>query len=498
MTNTKNIFNGKPIRAEYSTENSEWLFSIVDMCAALSRSENPTNYWSVMKSRLKKENSQTLTSCKGLKMKAPDGKMRVTDVVNKSIIIELAKMIKNSPHTDAFIEWADAFGVASKKYVLKHKDISVIEVGLDDNGAMASFGKVYNEAHLPVGTISKVGIDYGEIKSWWKNRSIPSSREKLTEMLQELGMLFPQQLLDKSFGLSLSDQYWISPIQEELKWASINFFNNAFSEDVGNMLFGGAINGSDANLVSPDNTSDGILKKKWKIINGKRCLIKGGTLPTNQEVANEVLATMICKRLSIPHIPYELLDIDGVKHSVCEDFITGETELVPAARIKCLYKKDNKTSDYEAYVMQVEKLGISDARLKTDMMLVLDYIMVNTDRHYNNFGVIRNADTLEWLSVAPIFDTGMSLWCRTGIDAESAKIEGKPFRGKMIEQIKFVKDFSWLNLDALNGIEDEFLDILNTVADPIEFEVRHKKLCAALRERIELFREIIARQQKKR
>ena len=61
------------------------------------------------------------------------------------------------------------------------------------------------------------------------------------------------------------------------------------------------------------------------------------------------------------------------------------------------------------YVNLCEEHGIKNIRHSLDEMLVIDYIVANEDRHFNNFGVIRNAETLEWRSAAPIFDSGTSL-----------------------------------------------------------------------------------------
>ena len=97
---------------------------------------------------------------------------------------------------------------------------------------------------------------------------------------------------------------------------------HAFSDDVGNILFGKGSSNDNMSLMSPDNTSDGWLKKKWKIMDGKRCLIKGGSGATQQEPHNEVLASSIMKRLDIPHVEYSLLIEDDYPYSVCEDFIT--------------------------------------------------------------------------------------------------------------------------------------------------------------------------------
>jgi hypothetical protein len=145
----------------------------------------------------------------------------------------------------------------------------------------------------------------------------------------------------------------------------------------------------------------------------------------------------------------------------------------------------------------VESFNIKDARLRIDQMLVLDFIIANIDRHYNNFGIVRDANTLEWLSVAPIYDSGTSMWCQEmdwQINGVDSSIESKPFRTKHINQIELVKDFSWLNLSALDGIENEFAKILaETATLHPSVERRNKLLCIALATRIKLLKQIVAR-----
>jgi len=491
MAMLKNEFNGKSIRAEYRTEDKQWMFSAVDVVAALAEPANPRKYWNDTKRRLK--DNQLSAKIGQLKMRSADGKSYKTDVLNSEGAIELAGIMK-SPNSKAFIEWLAQFEGAKKKFILKHKDIDVVELDLDENGLISSLGKALDLSHLPIGTAGVNGADAAAIKDWWKGRSIPASRDGLREFLESLDMVLPQELLKRSFGLSLSDQYWICPQGEELSWAKINFFHNEFSEDVGDMLFGkqdskdtGAID-----LTSPDNTSDGVLKKRWNVINGKRCLLKSGSRPFNQEVANEVLASRICERLGIPFVRYEIMEFDGNRYSVCEDFITRDTELVPAFRVKELIKKENHVSDYESFIRKVEEFGIPDVRKRIDMMITLDFIIANTDRHYNNFGLVRNADTLEWISVAPIYDSGTSMWCNeTANMFNRGKDESRPFRSTHERQIELVSNLSWLNVDALDGIEEEYAGILSlSVSDPSEFSARNKALCSALRKRIDMLKAV--------
>ncbi|MDR0976474.1 MAG: hypothetical protein LBL78_01775, partial [Prevotellaceae bacterium] len=74
------LFENKRIRTLWDEEQEKWYFSIVDVIAVLTDSAEPRKYWSVLKTRLKKEGSQLTTNCSQLKMRAADGKMYMTDV----------------------------------------------------------------------------------------------------------------------------------------------------------------------------------------------------------------------------------------------------------------------------------------------------------------------------------------------------------------------------------------------------------------------------------
>jgi cell filamentation protein len=104
MKTSIRFFDDREVRAVWDDENSQWRFSVIDIVAVLSESEDPNNYWYVLKSRLKKENNQLLTICKGLKLKAPDGKMRLSDTLNSEGIISLAKNFPNN-RAMKFLDW---------------------------------------------------------------------------------------------------------------------------------------------------------------------------------------------------------------------------------------------------------------------------------------------------------------------------------------------------------------------------------------------------------
>ena len=347
------------------------------------------------------------------------------------------------------------------EYQLMHGEIPVVSFALDDaTSAILRVGTPDRPEHLPVGVSAhKNRVDRAALNAWWQGRAIPASRQGIRRALDELGVATAQSLLEKCLGLSLSDQYWIRPAGSALRWSEVNFFEHPFSDDVGNILFGRGSGGDPVSLMSPDNTSDGWLKKKGTIVGGKRCLLKGGSGATQQEPYNEVFASRLMQRLQVPHVEYALVYQDGYPFSVCEDFITPNTELVSAWYVMQTRKKENHISVYQHLLQCCAALGIPDVRRRLDEMLAVDYLLVNEDRHQNNFGFIRRADTLEWLGMAPIYDSGSSLWFNTPtpmIRASAPRIASKPFKVSHEEQIKLVSSFAWIDWDALNGIEEDF------------------------------------------
>ena len=384
------------------------------------------------------------------------------------------------------------------KYILMHKDIPVAFLEIDEaSGVISVIGEVYAEKHIPLGiTVKRGKIKRSELNDWWRGRAIPASRSGIKTVLEDLQIATTQRLLEKCLGLSLSDQYWICPQSKNLKWSEINFFENNFSDDMGNILFGKVSSGEmilndEISLMSPDNTSDGWLKKKWKIINGKRCLIKGGSGAIQQEPYNEVIASKIMERLDIPHVKYSLIMEEEYPYSICEDFITPQTELISAWYVMQTEKKPNHISVYQHYVNCCEKLGIPKIKESLDKMMVVDYLIANEDRHQNNFGVIRNAESLNFIGAAPLFDSGTSLWFDkpTPMIGRTAKLQCKPFKNTHEEQIKIVSSFEWLDISKLNGIEEEFREL---VRDSIFIDnIRCDAICKAMKERVNSLKKVI-------
>ena len=103
------LFQDQRVRVHWDSDQEKWYFSIIDVIGVLTGSENPRKYWSVLKTRLKKEGSEVATNCSRLKMKASDGKMRTTDVADTEQLLRLIQSIP-SPKAEPFKVWLAKVG----------------------------------------------------------------------------------------------------------------------------------------------------------------------------------------------------------------------------------------------------------------------------------------------------------------------------------------------------------------------------------------------------
>lgn len=334
-----------------------------------------------------------------------------------------------------------------------------------------------------------------ELSDWFKGRGIPTFRDNLELLLAKLDVSTPTELLDKAFGLSLSDQYWIKPYDSNVLYKDINFFEHDFDDaDFTNATFSNSNDYSTKiSLISPNNTTDGRLKKTWIIENGKRYLLKGGYKNEILQPFNEVLASMISKRLGFFYVPYTLEVLHNKVVSKCPCFIDKNTELISAYQI--LHKNCNKENAYEEYIQILEQHGIENARIMVENMFILDYLILNEDRHLNNFGIIRNVETLKWVSGAPLFDNGQSL---NIIDYNEEEViingQGRFFYKSdtfdtIIPQIQDKKRFDLTNLDR---VVEEFDDLLHKYQHITRMTDRRiNKICTLLFSRIEKLKEML-------
>ena len=333
------------------------------------------------------------------------------------------------------------------------------------------------------------------LTDWFKGRGIPSWRDDLDLLLAKLNITSSFELLDKAFGLSLSDQYWVKPTDSNIQYKDINFFEHDFEDsEFTNATFGNELDSSiKISLISPNNTTDGRLKKTWVIENGKRYLLKGGFKNEVMQPFNEVLASMICERLGFDHVCYTLDVVNDKVVSKCECFINTDTELIPAHQIlQGLIEKENA---YEEYIKILEDKGINNVREKLENMFILDYLILNEDRHLNNFGIIRNVNTLKWIDIAPIFDNGQSLNILDYNDCELViNGQGRFFHSVLDFDliISKIKDIKRIDLSKLDDVVLKFEEVLHKYQEITKMTDRRiNNICTLLMSRINKLRRII-------
>ncbi len=159
------VFQDKKIRRIW--HNDEWYFSVIDIVAVLTGSVNPAAYWRKLKQRLKEEGNETVTNCHALKMLAPDGKIRLTDVGNTKDIFRLVQSIP-SPKAEPFKQWLAQVGYE------RIEEIENPEIGQD------RIKKYYELKGYPSGWIDKRlrgNAIRQELTDEWKNREIKTEKE---------------------------------------------------------------------------------------------------------------------------------------------------------------------------------------------------------------------------------------------------------------------------------------------------------------------------------
>ena len=131
------------------------------------------------------------------------------------------------------------------KYILMHRETAVAVLSINDiSGTVYRVDDVLQPAHLPIGLYAADRKELAKnLNFWLSGRTIPASRSGFHRALEDLQVqkklqLSANVLMMKCFALSLSDQYWLNPAEQPLEWSKVNFYNNDFSEDVGNILFG--------------------------------------------------------------------------------------------------------------------------------------------------------------------------------------------------------------------------------------------------------------------
>lgn len=261
---------------------------------------------------------------------------------------------------------------------------------------------------LPLG----MGQDEEGLAHWLKHRAIPKNRAYVNAFLSKCGLSAnrPMDVIAVCKGLSLNDSYWIADEKETRSYDQVNLYENRFSRLLAQLAFtgyGSSVRSSFAS--SPEFTTNGMLPKCWRRIDGRVYLYKGatsGASNTGNEPFSEKYAYLVGRQLGFDVVPYSLAHWKGHLCSACEIFTSKEISYLPVGRLV-------RTGGMKAVRLYYETLGAPFVQALNEM-LVFDALICNTDRHFGNFGFLVDSHTNRILKPAPLFDHGNSLFNSAG------------------------------------------------------------------------------------
>jgi len=258
---------------------------------------------------------------------------------------------------------------------------------------------------LPLG----VNGENESLAKWIKSRTIPANRAYVQNFLAKLNLneKDTKGIIDICKGLSLNDCYWIADEDFKESFAKVNLYDNHFSRTLSYIAFTGY--GSSVKSTfrsSPEFTTNGMLAKCWKRVDGKILLYKSGTegfANSGNEPYSEFYACQIAKAMGLDAVSYNLSKYNGKLCSTCELFTNKDISFVPVSRVVT-------SGGIKAVLEYYESLGENYFDKLIDMF-VFDALICNTDRHFGNFGFLVDNHKNKIIDNAPIFDNGLSLWC---------------------------------------------------------------------------------------
>lgn len=289
-------------------------------------------------------------------------------------------------------------------YILMHKDVQCGAIAVDrDSGALVEFA-AKEKKYLPF----LGGADLKHMKIWWKHRAVPGTRKDMEMVIRQAGCISNEGYLAKNLALSITDTYWICPFDIDLSWEDINLHK----------LYGvekGVLTYHNATSYDPNASLGGQMSKYWDFSSGSPVLVKKAYENYGQQCVNEIFATELHVRQAagVPFVTYRSKASENNAVLTCCDAFTSEkVEFVSAYEVLRSRKLRSDRSDYDQYIDICEENGLDREVMQKymDYLILSDFAITNIDEHLQNFGVLRDADTMKLIGPAPIFDSGNSMF----------------------------------------------------------------------------------------
>lgn len=312
-------------------------------------------------------------------------------------------------------ELSDKEETTVQTYILKQYDTELLRFTLADHGlegikAELVSVKYENEKLFPYG----LQLTGEGILSWLKSRVVPKNRRFVEEILATFGLNAndTKGIIDVCKGLSLNDSYWVVEDDFRGRFSDYNLYENRFSEILSLVAYTGVEQSRGKFTTSPELTTGGALPKAWRYIDGEGIfLFKGGNnilTYGGNEPYSEYYASQIAKQMGLNAVHYELENWKGILASKCKLFNSIDVSYVPIWRVIPDITIKKAIDFYDS-------LGTEFGE-QIRSMLTFDALIYNEDRHFGNFGLLRDNKTGEFIAPAPMFDHGHALFSQAAPD----------------------------------------------------------------------------------
>ena len=283
-----------------------------------------------------------------------------------------------------------------REYILMNKDKEILNFISETN----EFGEVCLEE---VGeTLEGLPIGYEDIQTFIEHRKAPKHRRHIAELMRMAGCDDLNGFLDVSKALSLNDTFWVKEKGSILKWSDVNLYQNDFNEVIARLAFEGGEQHIDFSSTSPEFGTEGRYAKCWIRNEDGVFLLKTGIDEAGLEPYSEYYASQLAEVICESSVKYLLDTHHDRVVSKCALFTSEKEGFVSA--LKCVDPKEHNRISY--LLNYFSKLVLENDFRR---MIVLDALILNTDRHAGNYGFIVDNDTQEIKRMAPVFDHNLSL-----------------------------------------------------------------------------------------
>ena len=371
---------------------------------------------------------------------------------------------------------SDEEETVTQTYILKLYDMELMRFTLAEHGLEGLKSEIISIREdkvklLPYG----LKITNDGVLEWLKSRVVPKNRRFVEEILAPFGLNLndTKGIIDVCKGLSLNDSYWVVEENFEGTFAEYNLYENRFSEILSLIAYTGNLQSHGRFTTSPELTTGGMLPKAWRFIEddgiylykgGNKLLTYGGNEPYS-----EYYAAQIAEQMGIEAVYYDLENWKGILASKCKLFSSIDVSYVPIWRV---IPEINIKKAVDFYDSLGKEFG---EQIRS--MLVFDALIYNEDRHFGNFGLLRDNMTGEFIAPAPMFDHGHALFSQASPekfnDLDSyAKTLTTPYEGltfdkivtevagkTQIAQLRKMANFSFTRHPSLNLPEERLQKI---------------------------------------